>query len=1136
MDHQHPSDPLLPDNPTLSYLPSTRGFDQGLGSMMATQLPRWSVQPAESECEGTEVPAETLRDGTAPYVLKRLIGCGGMGEIWEAEQASLSRTVAVKRLRRDKARAEETGLTQWERAMFRREALIAGRLEHPNIVPVHDQGMDERGEPLLAMKRVHGRPWDELIEEDWEKLEVQEFLARHLPVLMDMAQAVAFAHAKGIVHRDLKPAQVMVGEFGETLLMDWGLAVFIGETDRPESLVDARRIGLATRETATCPCGTPSMMAPEQTLPDAMQIGPWTDIFLLGGTLYVLLTGSYPYQAKTGHRAFELACAGVVEPPRVRRPGRHIPDDLNELCLRCLQCDPDDRLPGAREFVDAIRDHLTGEGRRREAEEITARIAAGGMGTTYEQLTAELADLNRARMLDAANPRVDPLEGDRIARLSELALEGGDLRLARLQADRLAAGDGRRAALITRVQEAQGRLDAQARQRRFALRAVAVLVAFILLGGGVFTAALSRERNRALDSELAARRSELVAKQRAKEAEEARLLAETQSGIAAHRVAQSQDLVTFLLNDLSKQLDLRDTRDLAIARRVGDKVIEFCQSIDTSSDSQETQLTFASFLDGVAKTLTGFSRPAEGLSIATRALAIKEGLLAGSDPRVADSLHEIGVACDNLGKLEEGERVQRRAYEIRRAALGESAVDTLRSLHNVGLNLMYQGRLPEGEEALVQMRAAILENRADDTYLLGRMLNTLANIYKQTGRNTELESVLRESIALLEKSPSATPQDKVYPYSNLAELLFENGDVKASVEAAERAMALLVEGRAGLDEPQLATVAQRLALCYEQLGDKEKDQEFSRLRYEALRSSDGEDGELTATAWFNWLLACRRAEDTELLAREAPKFVAWVDGGGSFETANVARVEHWIGNALNIMDDPAGGAMWMRRARQRALTAEEPDYAFALGCLHEEVLYLRQAGEDEELARVALSAYPELASHLPIDSPEAAEFRLTVTNACAGEKGLEEALDMAVRDSYKAIAAAGGRGNLFDHIATLLLLFNHVVREATDGDTREYASQFVRELTPVEDMLLASDHLVVPYLLAGARCIQGREEEAVTFLEAADASYLAQGWKGAFEVLGCADCAEVFRRSAAKAKMKAVPEMGTSPSEDNETD
>ncbi|MDX2175254.1 MAG: serine/threonine-protein kinase, partial [Candidatus Sumerlaeia bacterium] len=360
----------FPDDPTMSCFAESAGVDAPTPDAGAL-LSRWSVaEPAGGPSSGAAADA-------GGYVLRRVIGRGGMGEVWEALQVSLGRVVAVKRAR--SAAGEDTG-GEHRKDSFRREAAFAALLEHPNIVPVHDLGRDDAGNLLLAMKLVDGRPWDRLLAEDLPALAPEELLAKHLPILAATAQAVAFAHAKGVVHRDLKPAQVMVGAFGEVLLMDWGLAFFTPEAPLADDAAEAARsLGLTTRETAANPSGTPALMAPEQTGRDTSRLGPWTDVYLLGGTLYYLLTGTYPHRGRTAMAALHSAARGEIEPPSRRAPGRPVPPELEALCLRALAADPQSRHRDGGGFLAELQDYLTGAGRRRESAAL-AGAAAGAPG------------------------------------------------------------------------------------------------------------------------------------------------------------------------------------------------------------------------------------------------------------------------------------------------------------------------------------------------------------------------------------------------------------------------------------------------------------------------------------------------------------------------------------------------------------------------------------------------------------------------------------------------------------------------------------------------------------------------------------------------------------------------------------
>jgi serine/threonine-protein kinase len=218
-------------------------------------------------------------DGAAPsgeldpdLVVVGLLGEGGMGRVELARQRSLDRDVAVKRPR--------AGASDLDAAALGEEAVVTGHLEHPNIIPVHAFGRDHAGQPLMVMKRVEGVSWRDLIQDQdhpaWASREPSPAarLTWHLETLGQVANAVAFAHSRGVVHRDIKPDNVMIGDFGEVYLLDWGLATRAAEAPPPgaASLV-----------------GTPAYMAPEMV--DGGACDPRTDVYLLGATLHEILTG-----------------------------------------------------------------------------------------------------------------------------------------------------------------------------------------------------------------------------------------------------------------------------------------------------------------------------------------------------------------------------------------------------------------------------------------------------------------------------------------------------------------------------------------------------------------------------------------------------------------------------------------------------------------------------------------------------------------------------------------------------------------------------------------------------------------------------------------------------------------------------
>ncbi|MGC8841044.1 MAG: protein kinase domain-containing protein [Candidatus Sumerlaeaceae bacterium] len=429
----------------------------------------------EISSEAPTVERATPADLAAPvewaralrsYIPTLKIAEGGFSEIWEAVQVELGRVVAIKRL---KKRTDKTGkpspIAPRHITMFRQEAVVAAHLEHPNILPVYDLEYDADGLPFLVMKRVRGEPWGQVLNRDFDTLAPRTFLAKHLPILVALARAVAYAHSEGIVHRDLKPAQVMIGSFGEVLLMDWGLAMAyprrVDDPDAPPWLRDPN----APINRPLNPAGTPTYMAPEQTESTVHKLGPWTDVYLLGGILYRILTGSPPHVGADGSSTFRLAQAGIVEPPTRLAPGREMPPELVELAMKALEPKPENRLQSAEEFLQALEDYLIGADKQRESIllAISARDRLADLQANYDTLANAINFLERALVLWPDNMEAAQWRTEAIKRYARLAITNKDLKLARVQAERLPESDERAQLLdeISRLEAIESQRDAE---------------------------------------------------------------------------------------------------------------------------------------------------------------------------------------------------------------------------------------------------------------------------------------------------------------------------------------------------------------------------------------------------------------------------------------------------------------------------------------------------------------------------------------------------------------------------------------------------------------------------------------------------------------------------------------------------
>jgi serine/threonine protein kinase len=281
--------------------------------------------------------------GETKYRLLEELGRGGMGMVYLAEDTVLERRVALKVVA---TAASRPGAAQrmWN------EARVLARLEHPGIVPVHDAGALPDGRIFYAMKRVDGKRLDELAP----ALPLPE----RLRTFQRICEAVAFAHARGVVHRDLKPENVMVGPFGEVLVMDWGVAkALAGGEAAPSPEVGA---SAAVAETAAgTVLGTLSYMAPEQAEGGAERVGTPADVYALGAILYFLATGRAPFDGP----AAELRARGGArdEPVAPRRLDPGIAPALEAIILRAMAVEPGGRYASVEDLSAEVARLLDGE-------------------------------------------------------------------------------------------------------------------------------------------------------------------------------------------------------------------------------------------------------------------------------------------------------------------------------------------------------------------------------------------------------------------------------------------------------------------------------------------------------------------------------------------------------------------------------------------------------------------------------------------------------------------------------------------------------------------------------------------------------------------------------------------------------
>jgi len=309
------------------------------------------AEPDDPADDAGPVPALVAREPGRYRVISEH-GRGGVGRVLRASDGELGRHVALKELIHRTPSAE---------ARFVREAIITARLEHPNIVPVHEAGRWPDGTPYYSMKLVSGRPLKQLIEEAAAPPARLALVERVVAV----ADAIAYAHDRGVIHRDLKPSNVIVGDYGETIVIDWGLARYVADAEDDQAAAGVGAEGAPVAADLTRPgavLGTPDYMAPEQAL--GGEVSERTDVYALGAILRDVLEGR-----AAGHAASDApprdapggpTAAGAIE-PRPRDASRRMPRPLRSIAKRAMAVSPWDRYASARELGDDLRRFLAGE-------------------------------------------------------------------------------------------------------------------------------------------------------------------------------------------------------------------------------------------------------------------------------------------------------------------------------------------------------------------------------------------------------------------------------------------------------------------------------------------------------------------------------------------------------------------------------------------------------------------------------------------------------------------------------------------------------------------------------------------------------------------------------------------------------
>ncbi len=427
------------------------------------------------------------------YELLDVIGEGGMGVVYSARQSAIARTVAVKMLKKTDAETPE------QREKFISEAVVTGELDHPNIVPIYDLGTNNAGALFYSMKKVKGTPWDDVLK--------KKSLDENLGILMRVADAVSFAHANGVIHRDLKPENIMLGDYGEVLVMDWGLARISASFRNAASVSQSDVMG-----------GTPAYMAPEMATGPIELITPMSDIYLLGAILYEVITGRPPHSGKT-----VMAC--LLAAAKNQIPPVEHSNELHDIAMRAMATKIAHRYQTVNEFQDALRDYQSHSESIILTDSADKNLATAESSGDYELYSRARYGFEEAIAMWDGNRRATRLLSAARLAYAGAALKRDDFDLGISLLD---AKNDQHRVLLEQLQAGQRERDSRVRRLAVLKRLVAAL---LLAVAGVVSVALvvvRAERDEAVTQRVRAEDAEDVAQKNYEEAEAARQVAETE--------------------------------------------------------------------------------------------------------------------------------------------------------------------------------------------------------------------------------------------------------------------------------------------------------------------------------------------------------------------------------------------------------------------------------------------------------------------------------------------------------------------------------------------------------------------------------------------------------------------------------
>jgi eukaryotic-like serine/threonine-protein kinase len=771
---------------------------------------------------------------------------GGLGQVSVALDEELHREVALKEIQ------EECADDPASRIRFLLEAEVTGRLEHPGIVPVYGLGQYEDGRPYYAMRLIRGDSLKEAIERfhraespgrdpGERSLGLRELLGRFI----DVCNAIAYAHSRGVLHRDLKPSNIMLGKYGETLVLDWGLAKPIGHKEKStaneEPTLRPSSASGSAETVAGSAVGTPQYMSPEQAAGRLDLLAPASDVYSLGATLYCLLTGQAPFTDADVGVVIQKVQRGESPPPRQVK--RQVSPALEAVCLKAMALRPEDRYSSPRALADDIEHWLADEPVTAHRERMRKRVARWGrrhrtlVTAASVLLVTAVAALSTGLVL-LGHKQAEVVEERNAAQKARGQAEAvskfyEENVLAAARPGGWAGGAGKDVTLKQALDLAAKKID-----KAFAGQPELEAAVRNTLGMTYWYLGEFKGANLHLEKAYAIRREILgkehpdtltslhnLAMERWKQGQfkEAIELAR-QALERRQRVLGPADEQT-LWTQLNLGLFLWEANRLDDAEVVLRQAIQSCKR-SLGPDHHHT-LYGQNDLACVLNTKGKFE---EALALDRETLEGRRRSLGPNHPDTLRSLGNLAYSLEKVGKIEEAVALDRQSLEARRRVLGNDHTETLLALSNLAHDLVTLGEVEEGEalhrEALEARRRVLGPEHPDTLYSEGNLGDTL----RQKGQYPEAEQLLRHCLETRRRLLGDEHTTTLFSMNSLALLLQDQGKFKE----AETLYRQTLEARRrvhGREHNWTLTTQNNLAAL---LGDQGKLREAEKLFQQVL--------------------------------------------------------------------------------------------------------------------------------------------------------------------------------------------------------------------------------------------------------------------------------------------------------------